>query len=42
MGFFCFTGPELKRQQEKGAKPDYGNFAFELKKKDLKHFPALF
>ena len=25
-----------------GAKPDYGNFAFELRKKDPKHFPALF
>lgn len=29
-------------RKEKGAKPDYGNFAFELKKKDLKHFPVLF
>ena len=28
-------------RKEKGAKPDYGNFAFELKKKDLKHFPVL-
>ena len=25
-----------------GSKPDYGNFAFELRKKDLKHFPVLF
>ncbi len=24
------------------SKPDYGNFVFELRKKDLKHFPALF
>ncbi|MBW2570213.1 MAG: hypothetical protein JRE47_12840, partial [Deltaproteobacteria bacterium] len=29
-------------RKEKGSKPDYGNFAFELKKKDLKHFPVLF
>jgi hypothetical protein len=28
--------------EEKGSKPDYGNFAFELRKKDLKHFPVLF
>ena len=28
--------------KEKGAKPDYGNFAFELRKKDLKNFPVLF
>ncbi len=28
--------------KEKGSKPDYGNFAFELRKKDLKHFPVLF
>ena len=54
MGFFCFTGMELRQQRricenirigprkEKGSKPDYGNFAFELRKKDLKHFPVLF
>ena len=29
-------------KKEKGSKPDYGNFAFELRKKDLKHFPVLF
>jgi hypothetical protein len=29
-------------KKAKGSKPDYGNFAFELKKKDLKHFPVLF
>ena len=29
-------------RKEKGSKPDYGNFAFELRKKDLKHFPVLF
>ena len=29
-------------RKEKGAKPDYGNFVFELRKKDLKHFPVLF
>jgi hypothetical protein len=28
--------------KQKGSKPDYGNFAFELKKKDLKHFPVIF
>lgn len=27
---------------KKGAKPPYGNFAFELRKKDLKHFPVIF
>ncbi len=30
------------KKPEKGAKPPYGNFAFELKKKDLKHFPVIF
>ena len=29
-------------RKEKVAKSDYGNFAFELRKKDLKHFPVLF
>lgn len=28
--------------KQKGSKPDYGNFAFELKKKDLKYFPVIF
>jgi hypothetical protein len=28
--------------KKKGRTPDYANFAFELKKKDLKHFPVLF
>ena len=28
--------------KRKGSKPDYSNFAFELRKKDLKHFPVLF
>ena len=32
----------IGQRKEKGAKPDYGNFVFELKKKDLKHFPVLF
>ncbi len=32
----------IGQRKEKGAKPDYGNFAFELRKKDLKHFPVLF
>ena len=30
------------KKPKKGAKPPYGNFAFELKKKDLKHFPVIF
>jgi len=28
--------------KKKGSKPDYSNFPFELRKKDLKHFPVLF
>lgn len=27
---------------KKGAKPPYGNFAFELRKKELEHFPVIF
>jgi hypothetical protein len=33
---------DVEELKEKGAKPPYGNFAFELRKKDLKHFPVIF
>ena len=33
---------DLVKPKKKGAKPPYGNFAFELRKKDLKHFPVIF
>ncbi len=33
---------DLEKPKKKGAKPPYGNFAFELRKKDLKHFPVIF
>ncbi len=32
----------ISPKKEKGSKPDYGNFVFELRKKDLKHFPVMF
>jgi hypothetical protein len=33
---------DLEKPKRRGYKPPYGNFAFELRKKDLKHFPVLF
>ncbi|OIN96375.1 MAG: hypothetical protein AUJ48_01675 [Deltaproteobacteria bacterium CG1_02_45_11] len=33
---------DIGKSKKKGAKPAYGNFAFELRKKDLKHFPVIF
>ena len=33
---------DIEKPMKKGAKPPYGNFAFELRKKDLKHFPVIF
>jgi succinate dehydrogenase flavin-adding protein (antitoxin of CptAB toxin-antitoxin module) len=32
---------QLSPAREKGSKPDYGNFVFEMRKKDLKHFPVI-
>ncbi len=32
---------DLGKPKKKGAKPPYGNFVFELRKKDLKHFPVI-
>jgi hypothetical protein len=33
---------DVEKPKKKGSKPPYGNFAFELRKKDLKHFPVIF
>jgi hypothetical protein len=33
---------DIEKPKKKGSKPPYGNFAFELRKKDLKHFPVIF
>ena len=33
---------DLDKPKRRGSKPPYGNFAFELRKKDLKHFPVIF
>ena len=33
---------DIEKPKKKGTKPAYGNFAFELRKKDLKHFPVIF
>ena len=33
---------DLEKPKKKGSKPPYSNFAFELRKKDLKHFPVIF
>ena len=33
---------DLEKPKRRGSKPPYGNFAFELRKKDLKHFPVIF
>ena len=33
---------DVEKPKKKGFKPPYGNFAFELRKKDLKHFPVIF
>jgi hypothetical protein len=33
---------DVEKPNKKGSKPPYGNFAFELRKKDLKHFPVIF
>ena len=31
----------IEPAKKRGSKPDYGNFAFELRKKDLIHFPII-
>jgi hypothetical protein len=33
---------DMEKQKEKGPKLVYSNFAFELRKRDLKHFPVMF
>jgi hypothetical protein len=33
---------DVEKPKKKGSKPPYGNFAFELRKKDLRHFPVIF
>jgi hypothetical protein len=33
---------DVEKPKKKGSKPPYGNFAFELRKKDLKRFPVIF
>jgi hypothetical protein len=33
---------DVEKPKKKGSKPPYGNFAFELRKRDLRHFPVIF
>ena len=33
---------DFEKPKKKGSKTPYGNFAFELRKKDLKQFPVIF
>ena len=33
---------DVEKPKKRGSKPPFGNFAFELRKKDLKHFPVIF
>lgn len=45
-GITCSVSPntidiQVAAEKKKGGKPDYSNFIFELKKKDLKHFPVI-